>query len=94
MKTLLFTLEYPPFKGGIANYYGNLTKYWPISEKILVLNNNKRELIRKGFIIDWWPAFFVLKRKIEKSKVNHVLVGHILPLGTVTYFLSFFYTFY
>src|SRR3989339_751130 len=26
MRTLLFTIEYPPFKGGVANYYGNLMK--------------------------------------------------------------------
>jgi len=29
MKLLLFTLEYPPFKGGVANYYGNLVHFWP-----------------------------------------------------------------
>ena len=28
MKTLLFTLEYPPQIGGVADYYGNLVAAW------------------------------------------------------------------
>ncbi len=31
MKVLLFTLEYPPFKGGVANVYENIYKHWPSS---------------------------------------------------------------
>lgn len=92
MKTLLFTLEYPPFKGGIANYYGNLAKYWPISEDLKVLDNNLNELIAKnksGFLA-WWPALFVFKRRLDKEKPDYVLVGQVLPLGSIVYFWSFF----
>ncbi len=31
MRVLLFTLEYPPFKGGVANVYENIYKHWPSS---------------------------------------------------------------
>ena len=92
MKTLLFTLEYPPFKGGVANYYGNLGKYWPITEEFKVLDNNHNELIPRddrGFLA-WWPALSVFKRYFDKEKPDYVLVGQILPLGTVVYFWSFF----
>lgn len=92
MKTLLFTLEYPPFKGGIANYYGNLAKYWPIAEELKVLDNNRDELLvkeKEGFL-SWWPAFFVFKRRFDKEKPDYVLVGQILPLGTIVYFWSLF----
>ncbi len=90
MKTLLFTIEYPPFKGGIANYYGNLAYYWPINEKIVVLHNNRGQLIRQKGFLRWWPALGILKRKIKESKIDYVLVGQVLPLGTVAYLLSLF----
>ena len=90
MKTLLFTLEYPPFLGGIANYYGNLAKYWPLEEEITILNNNDGQLDAGKGLLSWWPAYGELKRKLRSSKIDYVLVGHILPLGTVTYVLSLF----
>ncbi|MEI6597163.1 MAG: glycosyltransferase family 4 protein [bacterium] len=91
---LLFTLEYPPFKGGIANYYDNLVRYWPASAKatagepklgeIKVLNNNDGRLINNKLpLLKWLPACFVLHKKIKQEKINHILVGQILPLGTV-----------
>ena len=91
MKTLLFTLEYPPFLGGVANYYKNLVQYWPQPSQIFVLNNNENKLIcPKLPFLKWLPAFFALWKNIYKNKINHILVGHILPLGTVTYLISKF----
>jgi len=90
MKVLLFTLEYPPFRGGIANYYGNLVKHWPKKDNIFVLHNNENKLIKKWFFPKWLPAIFQLFLNIKKNNINHILVGHILPLGTVTYILSKF----
>lgn len=91
MKTLLFTLEYPPFKGGIANYYAHIANYWPLNEKLLVLDNNKNELltIDEGYL-RWLPAIGALHRKIKKSQIDYVLVGQILPLGTVAWLVSWF----
>ena len=66
MKTLLFTNEFPPFKGGIANYYGQLVNYWPIDQELLILDNNKSELIKSGGFFAWQPAIGALKRKIKK----------------------------
>jgi len=88
MKTLLFTLEYPPFRGGVANYYENLTKHWP-DQPLLVLHNNDHLLISDKLpILKWLPAITALWRAVKKEKIDYVLVGHILPLGTATWLLS------
>jgi len=99
MNTLLFTLEYPPFHGGVANYYKNLVKYWPKKSHFFILNNNENKLINPKLpFLKWLPSFWQLWQNIYKNKVNHevrenplgdkinhIIVGHILPLGTVTY---------
>ena len=90
MKTLLITLEYPPFHGGVASYYGNLAKYWPIDEKLIVLNNNRGKLMPTNKPFSWLTAIPLLKRKLAASEFDHLLVGQILPLGTVAYIVSLF----
>ena len=121
-KTLLFTLEYPPFHGGIANYYENLVKYWPsfakassdakaledksegkpsnikssenesddeLQNEIVVLHNNDSQLINDKLpVLKWLPAISALWRAVKKEKIDYVLVGHILPLGTVAWLVS------
>jgi len=83
MKVLLFTLEYPPFKGGVSKYYENLVKYWPSEKDIFILNNNDGKLISVGWpFLKWLPGVFELKKLIKKEKIDHVIVGQILPLGT------------
>lgn len=98
MKTLLFTLEYPPFKGGVANYYGNIEKYWPYfatrdlgidientDTRLRVLHNNDGALLSNWLWPKWLPSIKLLKRAVERQGIEHIIVGHILPLGTVTY---------
>ncbi len=88
MKVLLFTIEYPPFKGGVANYYKNVVKNWPEPDNILVLHNNNNLLLKNWLWPKWLPALWQLWQIIKKEKIEHVLIGHILPLGTVTYFVT------
>src|SRR3989338_3146233 len=84
MKVLLFTLEYSPFKGGVANYYGSLIKYWPEPANIFVLNNNEGRLInRHWLVLKWLPAIFKLNQAVKKNKIDHIIIGQILPLGLV-----------
>lgn len=90
MKTLLVTSEFPPFKGGIANYYGNLVDSWPKDESLAVLHNNSGELISGGIFWPWRRAFDSIKKKIRKDKIDYILVGQVLPLGTVVWDLSLF----
>jgi len=91
MKTLLITLEYPPFRGGVASYYGNLAKYWPIEEKLIVIDNHRGELMPDNKPLSWLPAISLLKRKLDTGGFDRLIVGQILPLGTVTYIASLFH---
>lgn len=134
-KSLLFTIDFPPHVGGVANYYNEICAYLP-SDKIVVLapsdlDNNEnlpflpvgrqefpsftrrgkqREdapspplerggeggvtIHRKNLITNlpiwpkWLPAFWHLYKTIKKEKIQNVLVGQVLPLGTVTLCLS------
>lgn len=88
MKTLLFTLEYPPFKGGVSNYYENLVNFWPDKENIKVLNNNDGKLLNGSFWPKWRPAIRKLKNEIKKESIEHIIVGQLLPLGTATYLVT------
>ncbi len=76
-KTLLVTLEYPPQVGGVANYYANMVQNLP-STKISVL------VIKKH----WLRSFLTITKTIKKEKIELVLVGQVLPLGTVVWLLS------
>lgn len=68
--------------------YENIVKYWPAQDGIFVLCNNANKLIKKWIVPRWLPAFSALYVEIKKNKIDHILVGHILPLGTVAYFIS------
>jgi phosphatidylinositol alpha-1,6-mannosyltransferase len=92
MNVLLFTLEYPPFHGGVANYYGNLVKHWPETAGIFVLDNNEGRLINQHWpILKWLPAIWRLKKVLANKRVGHIIVGQILPLGTVALITSLSY---
>lgn len=93
MKILLATIEYPPFFGGVANYYGNMVKFWPDKNDIIVLDNTHNKLINSKFIPKWLPAFSNIFKVTKQNNVRHVLVGQILPIGTVVWILSFFSNF-
>jgi len=88
MRILLITLEYPPFKGGVANYYYNLVENWSKEDKIFVLHNNNGLLLSDKLWPKWFLAFFALYKNLKNNNIEHVMVGHILPLGTVTFLLS------
>lgn len=99
-KSLLFTIDFPPHVGGVANYYREVCNHLP-SDKIAVLAlKNGGELdfdynvYREKLLTDkpiwpkWLPAFWYLYKIIRKEKIKNVLIGHVLPLGTVAHFLS------
>jgi phosphatidylinositol alpha-1,6-mannosyltransferase len=89
MKTLLITLEYPPFRGGVANYYANIVKYWPLEEKIQVIDNSREELLAKNSKLSWLRTVSVLIKNLKQPGFDYLLIGQILPLGTAAYLASF-----
>ncbi len=93
MKIILFTLEYPPQIGGIADYYGNLVEAWPQAAELSVFNTSGDKKFKNSRFF-YWPrlAGFLIKN-LKQKKAEHILVGHILPLGAITYLASFFSNF-
>lgn len=102
MNILLFTLEYKPFDGGVAKYYSELFRNWP-DKNIFVLTqeiSDPQEETRRIFrgklvspIFSWLSSFAVLIKNIKNNNIQHIIVGQVLPLGTVVYLLSFFMKF-
>ncbi len=87
-RSLLVTLEYPPQVGGVANYYYNLVNQLP-AEKISVLTNaDHRLLSRWPLWPKWLPALWTIWKKISQDKIELLLVGQVLPLGTVAWLLK------
>ncbi len=93
MKTLLITKEYFPFKGGVANYYNNVVANWPNAESITVMDNSDKELDKEAGFFSWKRSFVNVFKRIQKEKIDYLLVGQVLPLGTVAFVLSFFQSF-
>lgn len=97
------TLEYPPFKGGVAEYYSNLVEHWPENDIWVLTQSQKKEessdnvrykgLLTRFSYPRWLPAFFHIATTIRKHKIEYVLVGQILPLGTVVLALSGIFSF-
>ena len=53
------------------------------------MHNNDGKLINNKLpFLKWLPAFWYLWRAVKKEKINHILVGHILPFGIVAYFIA------
>lgn len=95
-KTLLITLEFPPFAGGVGNYYYNLVKRLP-ADKIHVLTAEKSKhnenynfkIFRKTLITKlpfkpkWLTALLKSIYYVKKEGIEQLWAGQVLPLGTV-----------
>lgn len=89
MRCLLTTLEYPPFRGGVSHYYHNLVKNWPTDDKLVVLDNNQQQLQATTGFWPWRRAFAAIWQMVRRHQIDLVLVGQVLPLGTVVWLLSY-----
>ncbi|MFH1536732.1 MAG: glycosyltransferase family 4 protein, partial [Patescibacteria group bacterium] len=87
-KTLLVTLDYPPSIGGVANYYKNMVDNLN-PEKIVILTNQENKLLtRLPIWPKWLPSFINIYKTAKNENIEMILVGQILPLGTVVWLLS------
>lgn len=94
MKILLITLEYPPFKGGVAHYYGHLIKALSDKLSIDVMTNESGRLIDQRWpVLRWLPSLYWISQEIKVKKINYILVGQILPIGTAVWLLSYLFNF-
>lgn len=88
MKTLLVALEFPPAVGGVETYYKHVIENWP--EEIQVLDNSEKRLVRGPW--RWLPGLFSVAAKLREYKPDWVIVGEILPIGTIAWLLSYLFS--
>lgn len=91
-KIALVTLDYPPEKGGVARYLGNLVD---VSHGMIdVFVNEEHETTGPGavtsvpFFWPFWPRWMPLIkffRSIDKDVYGHVFISHVLPVGTAAW---------
>jgi phosphatidylinositol alpha-1,6-mannosyltransferase len=81
LKALLITLEYPPQVGGVANYYSALVHAQVFDCAVAT---------REDLPAHWLKAIPWLYRQIKQHHYSHILVGQVLPLGTVAWLVSRF----
>jgi phosphatidyl-myo-inositol dimannoside synthase len=91
-RTLLITLEYPPMVGGIAHYYKNLVQGLPPGS-IWVLDNHGGELLSSSPLVwpHWLKGLLNSYRAVRKYSIEHILVGQVLPIGTIALILKLFF---
>ncbi len=83
MKTLLITLEFPPQKGGVANYLADL-----VDDDTIVLSPHNQKFFVSWLWPHWLPLLFIVKKIIKKEKIEKIEVGQILPIGTVALYFK------
>lgn len=105
-KLLIAAIEFPPQKGGIANYLAGLAGALS-TDKVAVLapkhvgaeNFDSREkykiyrcnLFSKFIWPKWLPLIWHLWRTVRREKVEVILVGQVLPVGTAAMILKKFF---
>ena len=104
-KLLIATIEFPPQKGGIANYLAGLAGALP-ADKVAVLTTKsasaenfdsrekykiyRRSLFSKFIWPKWLPMVWHLWRTARREKVEAILVGQVLPVGTAAMIIKRF----
>jgi len=96
-KTLLITTEFPPQVGGVGNFLFNLTEYFPPGKLVIITEGRElanplagHKIYRTNFTTKipliwprWLPLFLYTLRLIKKEKIQCLLIGQILPVGTI-----------
>ena len=96
---VLVTLDYPPERGGVARYLGNLirvaaggieTVYVPEEHACV----GPGQVVNARFVWPHWPRWAPLllffKRLGKQTSVPLVFISHVLPVGTAAWMTSFF----
>lgn len=79
---LLITLEYPPQKGGVANYLAGICG---VLSDTAVLNVKLSRFIWPK----WFPVFLKVFRMVRKKRPEIIFVSHILPIGYIALLFKF-----
>lgn len=106
-KVLIVTIEFPPQKGGIANYLAGLAGALPQDKVAVLCSKNpsptlpfkkgesykiyRRNLFSKFIWPKWLPIIWHLWHVARRERVEAILVGQVLPVGTAAMILNKFF---
>ncbi|HBW73896.1 MAG: Glycosyl transferase group 1 [Candidatus Magasanikbacteria bacterium GW2011_GWC2_45_8] len=77
-KFLLLTPEYPPDKGGVAEYLYSLVQHFPGEVRIA-----RGPFFWKWFWPQWLCGVFTAWRVVREARPHMVWISHILPMGYI-----------
>lgn len=83
-KMLFLTMDYPPERGGVARYYGEIVAQWGAGIEVLA---DRAKLFWRLWP-KWYPAWSWLSREVKENPTEMVWVGQVLPLGYVAWWLK------
>lgn len=101
-KYLLITLEYPPEKGGIANYLWEISQafnpgqFFVLTHKVRKEQIEENEVVRENLFYrfiwpKWLKVFNLAKKIIFKEKIDCLITSHVIPVGYVCFLMKKFF---
>lgn len=81
---VLITLEYPPQKGGVASYLGNLVS--ASNGHIETLTSSETKFFRSIWP-RWWPLVNICRSRYKQNQI--IFISHVFPVGTAAWIASF-----
>lgn len=93
-RAVLLTLEYPPMIGGVGNYYARIVEAQPTGKSVIdVIDDSQHALLSESHFTwpKWIRALKTLRTHHRIRSIDCILVGQILPLGTVALIAKFFF---
>lgn len=101
-KSLLVTIEFPPQIGGVSSYYKNLCDHLPADDIVVLAQETpknyydeksqykvyRKKLFWKNTMVwpKWLRAISCIHDIVKKEKIEVILAGQILPVGSLAYF--------
>lgn len=100
-KLAILTLEYPPYKGGVARFISEVAAVEKINCTTIFspafINGNKiayndKRIIRYTLPHYFWPRwlFLFIKLLFSSKTWDYFIASAVLPLGTIAYLLNLF----
>jgi phosphatidylinositol alpha-1,6-mannosyltransferase len=92
-EAILYTLDYPPERGGVARYLGSLVAVSGGRLRVVVPETHAMDgagaVVARRLLWGGWPKWLPSVFRIRAERVP-VLVSHVFPLGTAAWITSFF----
>jgi phosphatidyl-myo-inositol dimannoside synthase len=101
-KTLLVTSDFFPAHGGVAAYWRHLAENLPEQDFMVLApplplgceelavryHIHRANFISRFFLLPWLALIPSLLRILWSEKIQHIIVGQIIPVGTVVWLCS------